>query len=338
MDKLFLTIVNMSLIGAFVIAAICLARIPLKRAPKAISYCLWLVAGFRLLVPFSIESVFSLIPFQTQVIPVDLTQQPERYFASEASGSASPISTINGATSSNLTTLGLNTSSVLNLINVASVIRLIGFVLLLAYEIASYCMLRRKVSNAAHIANNLYEVDKIRSPFVFGLLSPKIYVPTGLTHQELLHIYSHESTHIRRHDYLVKMFGYFALCLHWFNPLVWLAFRLMCADMEMSCDESVLKEISSEDQKSYLLCLVAMATDRRTITSPTAFGEGSVEGRIKNMLSSKKMSKVFVALSAMFALTLSVGFALNARADEGLPQDGTSELSGNATSETLVMS
>ncbi len=307
MNKLFLTILNMSLTGAFVIGAICLARLPLKRAPKIISYCLWAVAGFRLVFPFSIESIFSLIPFRAQTIPMDIVMQPVPRIDSG-------ISFINNAVSSILPA-AKPTASVNPLqiwMAIGAWVWFVGLAVLFIYGVVSFFILKRKMREAAHIEANIYEAENIKSPFVLGVFKPKIYLPAGLSGQEKIYIILHEQTHIRRHDYIIKFVAYFILCVHWFNPLAWVAFLLMGVDMEMSCDERVLKEMGGEIKKDYLLSLLSLATERHIIGgSPLAFGEGGIKERVKNVLNFKKPSRVIIVAAVALAAVLSVGFAVN---------------------------
>ena len=272
MDKLFLVILNMSLTGTFVIAAICIARLPLKNAPKIISYCLWAVAGFRLVFPFSIESVFSLIPFKAQTIPPDIAMQPIPRidsgipFVNNVISSVLPAAT--PATSN--TPLQIWTA-------IGAWVWIISVVVMFIYGVVSFIILKRKMSKATRIKANICEAANIKSPFVLGVFKPRIYLPLGLSEQERSYIILHEQTHIKRCDHIVKFAAYFVLCLHWFNPLVWVAFLLMGVDMEMSCDEHVLKEMGSETKKDYSLSLLSLATERRFAGgSPLAFGEGGI--------------------------------------------------------------
>lgn len=312
MDRLFLTILNMSLTGAFVIAAICLARFPLKKAPKIISYCLWAVAGFRLVFPFSIESMFSLIPFKAQTIPPDIAMQSipridsgipfVNHAVSRILPAATPAASVNPLQI--WTTIG-------------AFVWLVGVAVMLIYGVASFAILKRNMSEAAHMKANVYEAKNIKSPFVLGVFKPKIYLPIGLSGQERSYILLHEQTHIRRRDHIVKFAAYFILCLHWFNPLVWVAFLLMGVDMELSCDERVLKEIGGEIKKDYSLSLLSLATERRIVGgSPLAFGEDGVKGRIKNVLNFKEPSRVIIVAAVALVAVLSVGLAVD-RATDG---------------------
>lgn len=316
MDKLFLTILNMSLTGSFVIAAICLVRLPLKKAPKIISYCLWAVAGFRLLFPFSIESVFSLIPFNAQTIPPDIAMQPIPRINSG-------IPFVNNAVSSVLpaATPAASVNPLQIWTTIGAFVWLMGVAVMLIYSAVSFLILKQKMREAAHIEANTYEAKNITSPFVLGVFKPKIYLPVGLSAQERGYIILHEQTHIRRHDHIVKFTAYFILCLHWFNPLAWAAFLLMGVDMEMSCDEGVLKKMGSDAKKNYSLSLLSLATKGRIVGgSPLAFGEGGVKERIKNVLNFKKPSRVIITLAVALVAVLSVGFALN-RATPPDPQN-----------------
>ena len=312
MDKMFLAILNMSLTGAFVIAAICVARLPLKKAPKIISYALWAVAGFRLVFPFSIESVLSLIPFRATPIPADIAMQPIPRIDSG-------IAIVNDAVSSILpAAIPYYSANPLQIwIAVAAVVWLAGLVVMLVYGIVSFFVLKRKMKAAKHAEANIYEAENIKSPFVLGVLSPKIFLPAGLSGHERRYILLHEQTHIRRRDHIVKFVAYFALCLHWFNPFAWLAFALMCADMEMSCDERVVKELGGDICGDYSMSLVRIAAGRRIPAgSPLAFGEGGMKARVKRILRFKKPSRAIIAASAVLVVALSLGFAVNRAVSE----------------------
>ena len=312
MDKLFLTVLNMSLTGAFVIAAISLARLPLKKAPKIISYCLWAVAGFRLAYPFSIESMFSLIPFKAAPIPPDIAAQ-----AVPRVDSGIPFlnNAISGVLPAAAPTDSVNPLQIWT--TVGTYVWLAGVAAMLIFGVISYLLLKRKMRAAIRTEDNIYESDAVQSPFVLGALKPKIYIPHNLSEQERGYIIFHEQTHIRRRDHIVKFAAYFILCLHWFNPLAWAAFLLMSVDMEMSCDERVLKEMGGETKKDYSLSLLSLAANRRVIAgSPLAFSEGGLKERIKNVLSFRKPSRVIVTLAVALVAVLSVGFMMN-RAGNG---------------------
>ncbi|MCL1791567.1 MAG: M56 family metallopeptidase [Peptococcaceae bacterium] len=317
MDNIFLTILNMSLTGSFVIIAICLARVLLKRAPKIISYGLWIVAGFRLIFPVSLESVFSLIPFKTQIIPPDIAFQTTPRINS---GVMVVDDMISGALP--VPALGASLNPLQIWVTIGAYVWLLGVVVLIIYGIISFRLLKGKMRGATLVETNLtganiYETENIRSPFVLGFLKPGIYLPVGLSAQEREYIVLHEKTHINRRDHIVKFLAYFVLCFHWFNPLVWAAFLLMSADMEMACDERVLQKMGIETKKAYSLSLLSLATKRHGIgSSPLAFGEGGTKGRIKNVLKFKESPQIVIVVAVLLVTALCIGFALN-RADGG---------------------
>ncbi|MDD4075606.1 MAG: M56 family metallopeptidase, partial [Eubacteriales bacterium] len=306
-DKLFLTILNMGLTGAFIIAAICVARLPLKKAPKIITYCLWVVAGFRLVFPFSIESVFSFMPFKAQTLPLNIAMQPIPRIDSGISFINNAVSSIfpAAAPAASVTPLQIWTA-------IGAWVWLVGVAVLLIYGVISFFILKRKMSESAHSEANIYEAENMKSPFVLGIFKPRIYLPVGLSEQEKTYVILHEQTHINRHDHIIKFAAYFVVCLHWFNPFAWVAFLLMGVDMEMSCDERVLKEMGGEIINDYSLSLLSLATERRILGgSPLAFGEGGVKARIKNVQSFKKPSRVIIVAAVALVVVLSAGFAVN---------------------------
>jgi len=307
MDGLFLTILNMSMTGAFVVIAICLARLPLKKAPKIISYCLWAVAWFRLAVPFSIESIFSLMPFNTTAIPSNIAMQP-------VSQIDSGIPIINTFVSSSLpAATPMYSANPLQIwTSIGAYVWVSIAALMIAYGVISYFRMKSRLKSSVHIEDNIYENGFIKSPFVLGVLKPNIYLPFDLGGPEREYIIIHEETHIKRYDHIVKVVAYFILCLHWFNPLAWVAYLLMNADMEMSCDERVLKEIGPGVKKDYSLSLLSLSTSKRFFGgSPLAFSEGGLKTRIKNVLKFKDAPMILLIISVALTITLSVGLVLD---------------------------
>jgi len=294
----------MSLTGAYVIAAIVLARIALKKAPKLISYCLWAVAGFRLLIPFSVESVLSLVPFGAQPITQGIAASTAQHIDTGLIYAASGV-VVTAVQQPSISSLQI-------VLSLGTYIWLVGFLVMLACGVMSFIKLKQKMKSATHVSSNIFEATDIETPFVLGVFPPVIYIPTSLTERERKYIILHEQTHIRRHDHLVKFVAYFILCLHWFNPLAWAAFLLMGVDMEMSCDERVLKEMGTDTKKDYSQSLIRLATQPRFVSgSPLAFGEGGVKERVKNILSFRKTSRIITISAALLAVVFSMGFAVD---------------------------
>ncbi|MCL2406192.1 MAG: DUF4825 domain-containing protein [Defluviitaleaceae bacterium] len=349
MHDIFITVLNMSITGSFVIAAVWLARLLLKKAPKSASYLLWVVVGFRLLFPFSIESAFSLIPFNSsQPITQNLAilQVPAipsmPVLESESILAPMPVNTTvqyGSIISGNFAPLDLYSAAPAQFLwwpNVFAGVWLTGVVAMLLYAIVSYYMLSLRMASARRIGSNVYKAKDITSPFVLGIIKPKIYLPIDLKNHERDYVLLHEQSHISRKDHIVKLVAYFALALHWFNPLVWVSFLLMGKDMEMSCDERVIKKMGVGIKKDYTLTLLSMATGNKIINAgPLSFGEGGIKERVKNVLKFKKPSQIFIIFILLVVVALSVGLAMNrannaANAYEytGDEQNGTASIQG----------
>lgn len=239
-DKVFLDIVNMSITGSFAILIIILARLLLKKAPKVFSYALWFVAFFRLLVPVSFESVLSILPFNTTPLSTDMLYIETPYVET---GIKAIDSVINPVVA---TEVFGSTANVYQIFTFwGKIIWLIGVLSFCLYSIRSYSKLKKKLQSAVLLRDNIYISQVICTPFALGLQNPKIYLPSNLADAQE-YVIAHEQTHLARRDNLAKILGYVVLILHWFNPLVWLAFKLFVTDMEMSCDESVIRN-SKED-------------------------------------------------------------------------------------------
>ena len=307
MTGILLTVLNMSITAGIVILAVCAARLMLKKAPKIISYALWAVVAFRLIIPFSFESVFSLMPIKPNPIPQDIVYQ-------SAPRIDTGLNVFDNAVSESLPASGVidSVNPLQIYLAIGEVVWLTGIAVMLIYSVVTIIMLRRRLRFSKHVGGDIYEADDLKTPFVLGYFMPKIYIPAGLKPEEQDYIVLHEQTHIRRKDHIVKLFAYLVLCLHWFNPLVWAAFVLMGADMELSCDERVLKELGSGIKKDYSASLLSFSTGRRIINgSPLAFGEGSVKERLKNILNFRKPSRIIIIAAMALVVFLSVGFALN---------------------------
>ena len=282
MDRLFLQILNMSITASYVILFVIVARLFLKKIPKIFSYTLWLVVLFRLICPFSFESIFSLIPFNTQTVPQNImySQTPQI---------DSGITIIDQVVNNSLPVPIASVNPMQIWITLGGAVWMLGIGVLLAYGIFTTLKLYLKLKSTRLISDNIYETGVIKTPFVFGLIKPKIYLPTSLSENERAYIIKHEQTHIKRLDHIIKPFAFLILCIHWFNPLVWVAFLLMEEDMELSCDESVIKQMGSNIKKDYSTSLLSLSTGRRVVGGcPLAFGENNTKGRIKNILSYKK--------------------------------------------------
>ncbi len=313
MEAVFLKVLNMSITGGYVILALLLVRLLLKKAPKKYSYALWSVALFRLICPFSFSAAFSL--FKTKLFDMSaakngatLTYVPENF-----TSTASPQVT-SGIPAVNTVIAGSQADGISPLqiwLWVGVLLWVLGIAALILYNLITYTRLMSRLMTAVRLEGNIFESDNIRSPFILGFLRPKIYIPFGLSEQERAYILRHERIHLKRKDHFIKLLGLAILVLHWFNPLVWLAFSLMQKDMEMSCDEKVLSE-SDGITRDYGMSLLSFAANRRFLSaSPLAFSENGVKERIKNILRYKQAPRWLAVLAVLLTVSVITACAVN---------------------------
>lgn len=309
LSEIFSRVVNMSLTASAVIAVVLLARLVLKRAPKVFSYALWAAVLFRLLCPVSIPSPMSLLKLvdppvsqpgavvsRVEYISPERNLPPVQPEADAKGESASPAPV----------------EKTVTLRDVLPYLWLTGTAGMLLYGLISYLRFRRHLTGALPLEENLYLVDHLDSAFVAGLLFPKIYLPSDLPRDRMEYIVAHERHHIRRMDPIAKHLSFLALCVHWFNPLVWAAFFLSGRDMEMSCDEAVVRKLGAGIRADYSESLVELATRRVTVAgSPLAFGEGDTKRRVLNLLRWKEPKKAVSLLCGFAAIAILTACAAN---------------------------
>ncbi len=314
MNELFISILNMSLTASYVILFVILMRLPLKKAPKFISYALWGVVAFRLIIPFSFESMLSLLPRNTNSVPI-----PPDIIHQQSPQIDSGIEVVDTYVGGSLPapTVGASVNPLQIYIQIGTYIWIIGMMAFFIYSLVSVLLLKRQLKNAQSIEKNIYEAENLKTPFVLGFVRPKIYLPVGLSIEERSYILLHEQTHIHRKDHIIKILAFLILSIHWFNPFVWVAFIIMNKDMELSCDEKVLKEMDEDIKKPYANSLLSLATGRHILNgSPLAFGEGNVKGRIKNVLNYRKPSFWIIISTVIVVVVLSIGLIANPKNDE----------------------
>ncbi len=311
----------MSLTAGCVTAVVILVRQLLRRAPKRYSYLLWLVVAFRLVCPFSFNSDISIFNLKMFGF-ADLMQY--QYTVTENTGNTAGIGDAGaanmpaGARGKNQRYWGAGATN-RGWTEIITFIWLSGAAVMLVYGIISYVMLDRRLKRALRIEDNVYRSNRIDTPFVMGLVHPRIYVPCFLDNTSLGYVIEHERCHISRHDYIVKVAAFGLLCVHWFNPLIWAAFILMGKDMEMSCDELVLKRLNSQgadetvkNQKDYSYALLCCASAGRfPAPGPLCFGDISVKGRIKNVLNYRKPKRVMTAAAVILCMLVLAACSVN---------------------------
>lgn len=298
MDGLFLEILNLSLYGSFAIVAVLILRFLLKKSPKSISYGLWLVVFLTLILPVRIKTSYSPMP-----VGVESFRQAKLYQAVPQAESGISIVDDFVAERTPVRKLGEEVFPMERMVKGASVVWFAGTVILLGYGMISSWKLRKKLKNGEKLESNVYQVEGLPTAFVMGM-PPCIYIPGDLTEEEREYVLCHERIHIKRHDMRIKQGAFVILCLHWFNPLVWLAFRCMEADMESSCDEKVLEKMGTDIKKGYSLSLVRLSAEERWFGTPLAFGEKPIKTRVKHILQYKKPVSVVVGLAVVAAVAV----------------------------------
>lgn len=314
MTEFFLSIVNMSISASWLVLAVLLLRLLLKKAPKWINILLWGIAGLRLIMPFSFESIFSLIPSAETISPEIMTN------TSPAINMGIPVlnNTINPVINDSFSPeIGASVNPLQILIPIMSVVWLVGVVALLFYTLISFLRLKSKIGTAVLLRDNIFQNENVASPFVLGIIKPKIYLPFNISEQDKELVIAHEKAHIKRKDHFWKPLGFLSLTLHWFNPLVWLGYVLLCRDIELACDEKVVKELDNEQRADYSQALLTCSINRRMIAAcPLAFGEVSVKDRVKSVLSYKKPAFWVIVVAVIASVAVAVCFLTNPKKDK----------------------
>lgn len=306
MEELFLKLVNMSITASWLVLAVILFRILLKNAPKYLRVTLWGLVGLRLALPISFESVLSLIP-STETLPEEFL-----YASTPQINTGLPAvnNSLNPIIAETLTPEGLTSANPTQILSfVFANIWLVGLILMLAYAVVSFLMVRRKVGASIPYDKHVRLCDDIHTPFILGIIRPKIYLPSTLDEDVARHVLAHEYAHLKRHDHWWKPLGYLLLCVYWFNPVMWLAYILLCRDIEMACDEKVIKELDGPRKKAYSAALLQCSVPRRMIAAcPLAFGEVGVKDRIRSVLSYKKPAFWVILVAVIASIVVAVCF------------------------------
>ena len=314
MNELFLKIINMSISASWLVLAVLIFRLILKKAPKWVNVLLWGIVAVRLICPFSFESALSLIP-SSETIPLDIEMAAKPTIDS---GVPAINSVVNPVLSSFAPPQHVLTSAnpLQIWIPILNIIWLVGVSTFLLYTAVSYWRLRRKVDTSVRYKDNIFQSENVGSPFVLGIIKPRIYLPFNMNGQDLEHVVAHEQAHIRRRDHWWKPLGFLLLTIHWFNPLMWLAYVLLCRDIELACDEKVIKELDNEQRADYAQALVVCSVNRPMIAAcPLAFGEVGVKDRVKSVMNYKKPAFWVIIIAVIACVIVAVCFLTNPKQD-----------------------
>lgn len=315
MDDVFLKLVNLSISASWLILAVLVLRVVLKKAPKWVMPLLWGVVALRLVCPFSIESALSLIP-SAETIPSEIvteTREPVLYEQATLDIVTNP--TLPSAAE---VPVGVSRQQAQVDFNIYSVLWLAGMAALLVHALVSAGKLKRKLATAILLRDNIYESEFVDSPFVFGVVKPNIYLPMHMDEGTAAYVIAHECAHLARRDHWWKVLGYLVLALHWFNPLVWVAYILFCRDIELACDEKVVRGLDGAARADYSQALLSCAAPKRAVAAcPLAFGEGNIKTRVKSALHYKKPAFWVAAAAVLAVVIVAVCFLTNPRSERG---------------------
>ena len=309
----FSTILNASIAASWMVLAVLILRFVLKKSPKWVYVMLWGLVAVRLIMPFSIESAFSLIP-SVQTIPHEIL----RYQGTQLSQPAYVDIITNPNYFGDVSIqLGQTADRMQWRMVYMTFIWLGGIAVMLLYAVISYWRLHRKVATAVLYRDNIFQSENVESPFVLGIIKPKIYLPFNMNGQNIVHIIAHENAHISRKDHWWKPLGFALLAIHWFNPIMWLAYIVLCRDIELACDEKVIKDLENEQRADYTLALVSCSVNHRMIAAcPLAFGEVSVKERVKSVMNYKKPAFWVTILSMIASIIVMVCFLTNPKSND----------------------
>ncbi len=322
MTRIFLEIINMSITASILALAVILLRLTLKRAPRWIVCVLWGFVALRLILPFSVESMFSLMP-ESDPIPAESIDPPKHN--SEGVMTLAPngviyqdpigetVSVPAGAPTVSVESIGSNSYVQLeydpSAADILARVWAVGIAVMLLYTLASFFGVRRRVAESVLLKENIYICDRIQTPFILGILRPRIYLPSSMKETDGEFVISHERAHLRRGDHFWKPLGFLLLSMHWFNPLLWLCYILLCRDIEIACDEKVIREQGADIKKPYSEALVNCSVPRKMIAAcPLAFGEVGVKERVKGVLGYKKPPFWIIIIAVIALIVTAVCF------------------------------
>lgn len=313
MDALFVDFLNISITASYIILAVILIRLIFPKIPKKFICFLWAIAGIRLVLPFSVESVFSLIPSAETIQPVTGYTHGV-HVNSGFSAIDTPVNDYLGDRYAEGITVPMNFKDTIT--SVAAVVWVIGIAAILIYGIISYIRVKKTVTGSVLLKDNIWQSENVVSPFILGVFKPKIYIPFNMDVETASHVIAHENAHLKRRDHWIKPFGFLVLAVYWFNPLVWAAYILLCKDIERACDEKVVSQMSEEGRREYATALLECAVNRRRIAAcPLAFGETGLKERIKGIMSYKKPAFWVIILAVIACIAAAVCFLTNPKTD-----------------------
>jgi len=306
MQDIFIALLNMSITASYLAFAVIIFRLIFRKIPKYFNVILWGLVAFRLICPFSFESVLSLIP-SAETIPNDFVYSSSPEIETNIPVVDSAVNTVIDAT------LKPDVASSVNPLQIVmfllSVIWIFGIVVMLLYTLFSYIRIKRKVNEAVNLKDNIYLCDNVATPFILGIIRPRIYLPSDISETDSEYVIAHEKAHLKRLDHIWKPLGFLLLTIYWYNPILWIAYILLCRDIELACDEKVLKSMGNEIKADYSETLLNLGVSRKSVLAcPLAFGEVGVKQRVKSVLNYKKPTFWIILTALILSIVLCVCF------------------------------
>ncbi len=319
MSDIFLKVVNMSITAGWLVLAVILLRLLLKKAPRWMVGILWGLVGFRLILPFSLESQLSLIP-SSETLPPDMLTADTPAIQSGIPFFNSSVNPILG--DSLAPQVGDSVNPMQVIVFIAAIVWLAGMLGMTIYALVSYLRLRHRVAESVPLRDTVYLCDRIATPFILGVIKPRIYLPSTIGEEKMGYVIAHEQAHLRRHDHWWKPLGFLLLTVHWFNPLLWAGYILLCRDIELATDEKVMKELGEEIKQPYAEALLSCSLPRKSIAAcPLAFGEVGVKQRIKGVLQYKKSAFWVIVVAIVATVVAAVCFLTDPPSGENVSSD-----------------
>lgn len=331
MRNAFLAALNLSINAGYIILAVLLIRLVFRKIPKRFLCLLWGLAALRLVLPFSLESVLSLIP-SSEPIKRDIIYSASPEIQSGIGFIDTAVNPVISSTFKPNVSYSVNPLQILT--SVLSYVWLFGIAALILYAVINVLLLKKRLVGAVRYRDNIYQSEKVSSPFILGVIRPKIYIPFSMDAQSLDFILSHEKAHIKRGDHLIKPLGFIILSVYWFNPLVWLAYILLCRDIELACDERVIKDLSVSDRQLYADTLFKCGISRGRIAAcPLAFGEVGIKERIKGVMSYKKPTFWVIIIAVIACIAVAVFFLTSPKDKDNGNSSNTDNVTDNSTAD-----
>lgn len=313
MEDIFIRLLNVSITASYLVIAVLVLRLIFKKAPKWLFCVLWALVGLRLVFPVSFESALSLIP-SAETVPSTIIYQQSPHITS---GIPIVNQVVNPVISETFAPDPAASANPLQIVTIlASWVWALGLVVMLVYTLISYLRLRHRVSTATLLSGNIFQSEVVQSPFVLGIIKPKIYLPYSIGDKDIGHVIAHEKAHLKRKDHLIKPLAFLILSVYWFNPLMWVAYVLLCRDIELACDEKVIRELDTDARRCYSTALLNCSVNRRMIAAcPLAFGEVGVKERVKSVMNYKRPAFWIILLAVVVCIVTTVCFMTNPESD-----------------------